>query len=184
MLVERWLTSSFEDRESALISRRYGVPVFFILFFYWNLCSYRLEMGVSGNLWIVVKNVKTLVVYDLEWEAVMNSMKGKCASSWVDLGYTHQFCVPEVTSVFFSSCDSLVGDSLEFNQANRGSLCVSLGKHNCSECSAGESGLISWRGESLMGFLELRQARGVYSRVTTGMPILNGSLFSEVRTLV
>ena len=27
-----------------------------------------------------------------------------------------------------------------------------------------------------MGFLELRQARGVYSRVTTGMPILNGSL--------
>ena len=35
-----------------------------------------------------------------------------------------------------------------------------------------------------MGFLELRQARGVYSRVTTGMPILNGSLFSEVRTLV
>ena len=35
-----------------------------------------------------------------------------------------------------------------------------------------------------MGFLELRQARGVYSRVTTGMRILNGSLFSEVRTLV
>ena len=26
--------------------------------------------------------------------------------------------------------------------------------------------------------------RGVYSRVTTRMPILNGSLFSEVRTLV
>ena len=46
---------------------------------------------------------------------------GKCASSCVDLGYTNQFCVPEVTSVFFSSCDSLVGDSLEFNQANRGS---------------------------------------------------------------
>ena len=35
-----------------------------------------------------------------------------------------------------------------------------------------------------MGFLEFRQARGVYSRVTTGMPILNGSLFSEVTTLV
>ena len=25
-----------------------------------------------------------------------------------------------------------------------------------------------------MGFLELRQARGVYSRVTTGMPIITG----------
>ena len=36
----------------------------------------------------------------------------------------------------------------------------------------------------VMGFLELRQARGVHSRVTTGVPILNGSLFSEVRTLV
>ena len=31
MLVERWLTSSFEDRESALISRRHGVPGFFIV---------------------------------------------------------------------------------------------------------------------------------------------------------
>ena len=27
-----------------------------------------------------------------------------------------------------------------------------------------------------MDFLELRQARGVYFRVATGMPILNGSL--------
>ena len=86
--------------------------------------------------------------------------------------------------MFFSSCDSVVGDSLEFNQANRGSLCVSLGKHNCSACNAGESCLTSWRGGSLMDFLELRQARGVYSRVTAGMPILSGSLFNEVRTLV
>ena len=86
--------------------------------------------------------------------------------------------------MFFLSCDSLVGDSLEFNQANGRSLCVCLGKRNFSACNAGESGLISWRGGSTMGFLELRQARGVYSRVTTGMPNLNGSLFSEVRTLV
>ena len=184
MLVERWLTSSFEDRESALISRRYGVHGFFFLLLYWNWYSYRLEMGVSGNVWIVVKDVKTLVLYDVERETAMDSMKGKCASSWVVLGYTNQFCVPEVTSVFFSSCDCLVGDSLEFNQGNRGSLCVWLGNRNCSACNAGESGLNSWRGGSLMGFLELRQARGVYSRVTTGMPILNGSLFSEIRTLV
>ena len=81
-------------------------------------------MGVSGNLWIVEKDVKTLVLYDVESETAMDSMKGKCTSSSVDLRYTNQFCVSEVTSVFFSSCDSLVGDSLEFNQANRGSLCV------------------------------------------------------------
>ena len=100
------------------------------------------------------------------------------------MGYSNEFCVPEVTSVFFSSCDSLVGDSLEFNQANRGSLCVGLGKRNCSACNAGESGLITWQGGSLMGFLELQQAHGVYSRVATGMPILNVGLFNEVRTLV
>ena len=52
------------------------------------------------------------------------------------------------------------------------------------QIGAGESGLISQVGESRKSFLELRQARGVYSRVTTGMSILNGSLFSEVRTLV
>ena len=55
---------------------------------------------------------------------VMEPMQGKLASSQFDLRHTDLFCVPEVTSVFFSSGDSVVGDSLEFNQANRGSLCV------------------------------------------------------------
>ena len=36
---------------------------------------------------------------------------------------------------------------------------------------------------SLMGFLELRQEPGVYSRVTAGMSIRNSSLFIEVRNL-
>ena len=115
---------------------------------------------------------------------VMEPMQGKLASSQFDLGHTDLFRFPEVTSGFFSSGDSFVGDSLEFNQASRGSLCVSLGKRNCSACNAGESVLISFRGGRRMGFLELRQAPVVYSRVTTGMPILNGSLFSEVRTPV
>ena len=52
----------------------------------------------------------------------------------------------------------------------------------CMQCRGIGPHLVA-RG-SLMDFLELRQARGVYSRVATGMPILNGSLFSEVRTLV
>ena len=55
---------------------------------------------------------------------VMEPMGGKLASSHFDLGNTDLFCIPEVTSRFFSSCDSVVGDSLEFNQANRGSFCV------------------------------------------------------------
>ena len=48
----------------------------------------------------------------------MEPMKGKWASSGVDLGNTELFCIPEVTSVFFSSCDSGLGDSLVFHQAH------------------------------------------------------------------
>ena len=55
---------------------------------------------------------------------VMEAMQGKLTSSQFDLGQADLFCVPEVTTVFFSSCDSVVGDFPEFNQANRGSLCV------------------------------------------------------------
>ena len=55
---------------------------------------------------------------------VLEPMQGKLASSQFDLGHTDLFCVPEVTSVFFSFRDSVVGVSLEFNQANRFSLCV------------------------------------------------------------
>ena len=180
MLVERWITSSVEIRESALISRWYGVPGSFILLLYWIWCSYRLEMGVSGNLWIVVKNVKPLVIYDVECEMAMDSMKGKYASSWVDLG----FCIPEVTSAFFSFCDSVLGDSFQFLQGNRGSLCLWLGTWHSSAWNAGELGLILQRGGSLMSFLELQQAPGVYSRVTAGMAIWNSGLFSQVRTPV
>ena len=49
---------------------------------------------------------------------IMEPIQGKSASSQFDLGHTDLFCVREVTSVFFSSSDSVVGDSLEFNQAN------------------------------------------------------------------
>ena len=71
-----------------------------------------------------VKIVKPLVLYDEDRGMVMEPMQGKLASSQFGLGHTNLFCIPEVTSVFFSSCDSVIGDSLEFNQANRGSLCV------------------------------------------------------------
>ena len=184
MLGERWLFSSVEDRESDLISRPYGVPWSFILLLYRYWSFYRLEMGVSGNLWSFVKDVKPLVVYDVEWEMPMDSRKGKCASSWVDLEYTNVFCILEVTSVFFSCCDSVLGDSLQFHQGNRGSLRLWLGTWNSSAWNAGESGPILQRGVSLMSFLELRQAPGVYSRVTAGMAIWNSGVFSQLRTPV
>ena len=115
---------------------------------------------------------------------VMETMQGKLASSQIDLWYTDIFCVPEVTSVFFWSCDGVLGDSVEFSQANRGSLHVWLGNQNCAACNAGEACLISQRGGSLTGFLELRQEPVLYSLVTVGMSIRNSSLFSEVRTPV
>ena len=40
------------------------------------------------------------------------------------MGYTNLFIIPEVTSVFFSSWDSVVGDSLVFLLGIRGSLHV------------------------------------------------------------
>ena len=51
-------------------------------------------------------------------------MQGKLASSQFDFGYTEQFCIHGVTSVFFKSCDNVVRDSLWFNLANRGSFRV------------------------------------------------------------
>ena len=81
-------------------------------------------MVFSGNLPSFLKGVKPFVQYDEDRGIVMEPMQGKLASSQFDLGHTDLFCVPEVTSGFFSSCDSVVGDSLEFNQANRGSLRV------------------------------------------------------------
>ena len=55
---------------------------------------------------------------------VMEPMQGKLASSQFDFGHSDLLCIPEVTSLFFSSCDCVVGNSVEFNQANLGSLCV------------------------------------------------------------
>ena len=40
---------------------------------------------------------------------VMEPMQGKLASSQFDFGHTELFCIPGVTSVFFSSCAVLLG---------------------------------------------------------------------------
>ena len=79
----------------------------------------------------------------------MEQMRGKWASSCVDFGYTELFCIPELTSEFISSCDSVLGDSLVIYQENRGSICVYWGIRYCSARNAGESGLISQRAASL-----------------------------------
>ena len=59
-----------------------------------------------------MKEVKTLVLYHVDRGMLMEPMQGKLASSQFDLGYTELYCVPEVTSVFFSSCDTVLGESI------------------------------------------------------------------------
>ena len=81
-------------------------------------------MGVSGNLCSFLKEVKPLVLYAVEHGIAMEPMKGKWTSSRVDLWYTELFCIPEVTSVFISFFESVLGDFLVFHQENRGSLCI------------------------------------------------------------
>ena len=59
-----------------------------------------------------------LVLYNVEHGIAMEPMKGKWVSTQVYLAYTELFCIPEVTAVFLSSCDSGLGDSLVFHQAH------------------------------------------------------------------
>ena len=66
------------------------------------------------NLCSFLKEVKPLVLYTMEHGIAIEPMNGKWASSRFDLGYTEIFCIPEVTSVFNSSCDSVLGDFLVF----------------------------------------------------------------------
>ena len=88
------------------------------------LIFYRLETGLSGNLCRFLKEVKALLLDAVEHGIAMEQIIGKSASSCVDFSYTDLFCIPELTSEFFSSCDSVLGDSLEFYQENRGYLRV------------------------------------------------------------
>ena len=62
--------------------------------------------------------MKPLVLYAVEHGIAKEQMRGKWASSCVDFGYTDLFCIPDLTSEFISSCDSVLGDSLVFCQEN------------------------------------------------------------------
>ena len=42
----------------------------------------------------------------------------------VDFRYTELLCIPAVTSMSLKTCDSVLGDTLEFHQVNQGSLRV------------------------------------------------------------
>ena len=73
---------------------------------------------VSHGICRFLKEVKPLVLYAVEQGVAKEQMKGKWDSCCVDFSYTKLFCIPELTSEFISSCDSVLGDSLVFYQEN------------------------------------------------------------------
>ena len=66
--------------------------------------------------------VKSLILYDGEHTMALEPMQGNRASSRGDLEYTELFHLATVTSGSLSTCDNVLGDSLEFHQASQGSL--------------------------------------------------------------
>ena len=73
----------------------------FLEFLCRNWYFYRLEMGVSVNLWSWPKEAKPIVLYDGEWGNALKPMQGNWSSFQADLGCTKLFDIPAVTSVFF-----------------------------------------------------------------------------------
>ena len=94
---------------------------------------------------------------------VMEPMQGKLVSFQFDFGYTEQFGIPGVTSVFFLSCDSVVGAlwssikqieapyvfdwenaiALDTMQGNRASSRRERMSHGFSRVAAGTWGIFS-----------------------------------------
>ena len=101
----------------------------------------------------------------------LEPMQGNRASSRVDLGYPELFRIPVVTSVSFSTCDSVLGASPEFHQANQCSLPVLWGIWNCSAHSAGGIGPhLSEMGKS-HGFSRFAAGTwGIFSSLPRGWP--------------
>ena len=66
-----------------------------------KLVFYRLETLFSGNLGSCLKEVKPLVVYDVEQGISLEPMRGNRAESRIDLAYPELFHIPAVTSLFF-----------------------------------------------------------------------------------
>ena len=81
-------------------------------------------MGVCVNLWICLNEVKPHVMYDVEGWMPLEPMQWNRASSQFDLVHTVLFHFSSVISVSFCTCDSVLGNSLEFRQANQDSIRV------------------------------------------------------------
>ena len=182
LLVESWLTSSVEDRESFSCRDDMGCTE------HSSSCSTeiddplylrRLSPGIPRG-----SEKESSHLFCMMWIAWW--LWSQCKANWphlnMILGTPRNFAFLGCHQCSSRLVTGLLGTL--WSSINKSWLVMCLiGKSNCSGHSGGESGLISRRAESLMAFLELRQETGVYSRVTAGRSIRNWSLFSEVSTL-
>ena len=122
----------------------------------------------------------------------MEPMKGKCASSRVDLGYTELFCIPELyqcssrfVTVFLGTLwcsikkieDPYVFDwengiALHAMQGNRASFPESGMSHTISRVAAGTWGIFaSYRGDGHLKILFVQQSQDscIVMRDTSGI---------------
>ena len=140
----------------------------FLEFLCCNWCSYRLETGVSGNLWSCPKEAKPIVLYDGERGIALTPMQGNWSSFQVHLGYTDLFHIPAVTSVtsrilrdFLETlCNSVkqIKASYLFDW-EQGIVLHAMQGNRASSLSEGEVSLFcSSCGGKLRSILELRQA--------------------------
>ena len=112
--------------------------------------------------------MKPLVLYDVDRRVFMEPMQGKLSSSQFDFGYTDQFFIFGVTSVYFSSCDSVLWtlwSSMKqieapyvFDWENAIALDTMQGNRASSRGERKVSWVFSSCGRNLGYILELRQS--------------------------
>ena len=183
MLVERWLTSSVEDRESAHISRRYCVPGSFIMLLYRNWCYHRLEMAVSESPDCCKGCQATCCIWCGMWDGYGFNLGEICfILCWLGL---HQ-------SILHSWGDISV--LLLLWQCSWGFSWVPSGKSRFLTSLTGNMELLSMKCRGIRPHLAARGKSHEFSRVPAGTWCISSSyggdghlklgFFSEVRTPV
>ena len=123
----------------------------------------------------------------------LKPMQENRVSSRVDLGYTELFRIPAVTSVSFYTCESVLGDLLEFHQANQGPYVfdwehgIALHSIQLNPASSRGEGEVSWFfsncGGNLGYILKLRRGWPCKTRVCSAMSGLLSSYEVHLRNL-
>ena len=155
VLVERWHSSWVEAKNSALISRWFGVHRAVLEVLCWTCSSARLGTVYSCNLWSWIKEDKPLVMLDGEWGMALEPMQWNQASSWVLLGYTELFLLlwwphglPRLVTMFLGTLwrsIKEVKDPFLFDGENEIALCAIQGNQAWFHCE----GEVSWFFSSL-----------------------------------